>query len=29
MKNSKEKINFDEIETKHEPQLSFRKLGPI
>ena len=28
MKNSKEKINFDEIETKHDPQLSFRKLGP-
>ena len=28
MKNSKEKINFDEIEAKHDPQLSFRKLGP-
>ena len=28
MKNSKEKINFDEIEAKYDPQLSFRKLGP-
>ena len=28
MKNSKEKINFDEIEAKHDPQLSFRKIGP-
>ena len=27
MKNSKEKINFDEIEAKHDPQLSLRKLG--
>jgi len=28
MKNSKEKINFDEIEGNYDPQLSFRKLGP-
>ena len=28
MKNSKEKINFEEIEKKYDPQLSFRKLGP-
>ena len=26
MKNSKEKINFEEIEKKYDPQLSFRKL---
>ena len=28
MKNSKEKINFDELEAEYDPQLSFRKLGP-
>ena len=28
MKNSKENINFEEIERKYDPQLSFRKLGP-
>ena len=28
MKNSKKTINFDEIESKHDPQLSFRKIGP-
>ena len=27
MKNSKENINFEEIEQKYDPQLSFRKLG--
>ena len=27
MENSKEKINFEEIEQKYDPQLSFRKLG--
>ena len=27
MKNLKEKINFEEIEQKYDPQLSFRKLG--
>ena len=28
MKNSKKNINFEEIEQKYDPQLSFRKLGP-
>ena len=28
MENSKENINFEEIEKKYDPQLSFRKLGP-
>ena len=28
MKNSKENINFEDIERKYDPQLSFRKLGP-
>ena len=28
MKNAKDKINFDEIEAKHDLQLSFRILGP-
>ena len=27
MKNSKKIINFEEIEQKYDPQLSFRKLG--
>ena len=27
MKNSKEDVNFEEIEQKYDPQLSFRKLG--
>ena len=27
MKNSKKNINFEEIEKKYDPQLSFRKLG--
>ena len=28
MEKSKENINFEEIERKYDPQLSFRKLGP-
>ena len=28
MENSKENINFEDIEKKYDPQLSFRKLGP-
>ena len=28
MENSKENINFEELEKKYDPQLSFRKLGP-
>ena len=28
MKNSKKKIDFEELEKKYDPQLSFRILGP-
>ena len=28
MKNSKKNINFEDTETKYDPQMSFRKLGP-
>ena len=28
MENSKENINFEDIEKKYDPQLAFRKLGP-
>ena len=28
MENSKKDINFEEIEKKYDPQLSFRELGP-
>ena len=28
MKNSKKNINFEELEKKYDPQLSFRILGP-
>ena len=28
MENLKENINFEELEKKYDPQLSFRKVGP-